>query len=300
MIRAAIPALSAPLRPLKRLVLAAFCLLLPVVCQAAPLVAASIKPLQHIAAAITDGISEVALVLDSSQDPHHISLRPSERRLLQEADVLLWIGPALELPLQRLVGQSRNSVITAQTLPAVSLLDPGAHPDPHLWLDTGNALAIATALGDTLAILDPANAGRYQHNQQAFARLLQQLDVELQALFGPHQGDAWAVEHDAFAYIGRQSGLAVPLQLKGSDNQMPGLRSVNAFTSAMRAEGLDCIVVEPDANVASLRTLLGHPALRVASIDIMGFALAVDASSYAGMLREAAQALASCMSEAHE
>src|SRR5690606_9203123 len=57
--------------------------------QAAPAVLASIKPLQLIAAAITDGVSTPQLVMDGGHDPHHITLRPSDRRKLQQADLVL-------------------------------------------------------------------------------------------------------------------------------------------------------------------------------------------------------------------
>src|SRR6187551_3528168 len=66
---------------------------------AAPQVATSIKPLQLIAAAITEGVSEPQLILGNNQDPHHASLRPSDRKVLAEAEVILWVGPILELPL---------------------------------------------------------------------------------------------------------------------------------------------------------------------------------------------------------
>ncbi|MEY3659664.1 MAG: hypothetical protein RLZZ169_489, partial [Pseudomonadota bacterium] len=65
-------------------------LALPAAAAPAPVLAASIKPLQLLAAAITDGVSEPQLVLGASEDPHHAALRPSQRRALQAADLVLW------------------------------------------------------------------------------------------------------------------------------------------------------------------------------------------------------------------
>lgn len=278
------------------------CLLLPVICnaQSAPLVVASIKPLQHIAAAITAGVSDPVLLLDGNQDPHHISLRPSQRSLVQEADILLWIGPSLELPLQRLVNQAPGKVIGADALEAVSLIDPGAHPDPHLWLDTGNARSIGSALAQALGMMDTANADRYARNLQDFISSLRQLDAETGSRLVRSELGAWAVEHHAFRYLERQFGLPAALQLKDSDNNMPGLRSVRAFMQDMQAQELDCILVEPGANTESLRNLLGNPALRVVSADIMGDGLAPGDDSYVRMLQGVVTALSSCMGAAHE
>jgi zinc transport system substrate-binding protein len=278
------------------------CLLIPVFCQAqpAPLVAASIKPLQHIAAAITQGVSDPLLVLDGNQDPHHASLRPSQRQLLQEADILLWIGPSLELPLQRLVNQFSGQAISAEALASVTLVDPGEHPDPHLWLDTGNALAIATALAQELGSLDAANADRYARNLQDFSRSLQQLEAEIRSLLFRNEVSAWAVEHHAFRYLERQFGLPAALQLKDSDNNMPGLRSIRAFTQAMLEKELDCILIESGTNTDALRSLLGDLALRFEFADIMGYDLEPGPASYVRMLQGAATSLSSCIGSAHE
>jgi len=278
------------------------CLLLPVICyaQPAPLVAASIKPLQHIAAAITQGVSDPLLVLDGNQDPHHFSLRPSERQLLQEADILLWIGPSLELPLQRLVNQFSGRAISAEALATVSLIDPGEHPDPHLWLDTGNARATAAALAQELGTLDTANADRYALNLQDFVRSLQQLEAEIRSLLLRNEVGAWAVEHHAFRYLERQFGLPAALQLKDSDNNMPGLRSIRAFTQAIQEKELDCILVESGTDANALRSLLGNPALRFEFADIMGYDLEPGPDSYVRMLQGAVTSLSSCIGSAHE
>src|SRR5687768_8381059 len=85
----------------RKLLVVGFCLLFfaATAVSAAPQVAASIKPLQLIAEAITDGVSTPELILSNSQDPHNAALRPSDRLTLAQADIVLWVGPMLELPL---------------------------------------------------------------------------------------------------------------------------------------------------------------------------------------------------------
>ncbi|MEZ5652385.1 MAG: zinc ABC transporter substrate-binding protein [Burkholderiaceae bacterium] len=66
-----------------------------------PVVVASIKPLHAIVAAVMKGIAEPALLLDGAFSPHAFALKPSQMRLLQEADLVVWVGPGLEAPLVR-------------------------------------------------------------------------------------------------------------------------------------------------------------------------------------------------------
>ena len=56
----------------------------------------TIKPLGFIAAAITDGVSEPNVLLPTGASPHDFSLRPSDIRSINDADLVVWVGPELE------------------------------------------------------------------------------------------------------------------------------------------------------------------------------------------------------------
>ena len=66
--------------------------------------------LQLIAAAITEEVSQPQLVMDGSQDPHHPSLRPSQRRTMNQADIFIWIGPQLETGMEPIIGELERAV----------------------------------------------------------------------------------------------------------------------------------------------------------------------------------------------
>lgn len=267
---------------------------------AAPIVAVSIKPLQHVVAAITQGVSEPLLVLDASQDPHNISLRPSERRALHDAALVLWIGPALELPLAELLQQVPGKVLTAQDLDGLVLLGAGKELDPHLWLNTDNARLIAATVAHELSALDNANSARYMDNLQDFDALLQNTNAQISTLLAASSKQAWAVDHHAFRYLEQQFGLSAALQLKDRNNNAPGLRTALAFTRAMKKQGLNCIVAEPDVNPQELRALLDNDRLVVERADILGVSIEVAADSYASLMLGVAQAIANCAGESHE
>ncbi|MCJ8338371.1 MAG: zinc ABC transporter substrate-binding protein ZnuA [Pseudomonadales bacterium] len=57
----------------------------------------SIKPLQLIAADITQGIIESTSLLPPGASPHQYSLRPSEVKRIHNAKSIFWVGPELEL-----------------------------------------------------------------------------------------------------------------------------------------------------------------------------------------------------------
>ncbi|EPJ48596.1 MAG: hypothetical protein OFPI_28810 [Osedax symbiont Rs2] len=61
----------------------------------------SIKPLQLIAADITEGIIEAVSLLPPGASPHQYSLRPSEVKRIHNASSIFWVGPELELFLSK-------------------------------------------------------------------------------------------------------------------------------------------------------------------------------------------------------
>lgn len=87
-----------PLSSLRSTLLALPLLALPFTVQAAenPSVVVSIKPIHGIASAIMAGVGKPALLIDGASSPHAYSLRPSEARSLQEADLVIYVSHGLE------------------------------------------------------------------------------------------------------------------------------------------------------------------------------------------------------------
>lgn len=267
----------------------------PGLSSAAPSIAVTIKPLYLIAAAVTNGITQPDVVWAQGQDPHHVSLRPSERRMLGAADVVLWTGPMLERPLADLVGELDASVLTVQTLTDLTLIDVDGQLDPHVWVDTGNARAIAAALADTLAKLDPANANRYAANRASFDAALDALDAELERNFAGSEARAWSVYHHALRYLERALGLQPPVMLADSENNAPGLRTAVRVREQLQQQGITCMLAEPGVNHDEIQTMLGLSGFRVVDANVMNNAGAAD---YVAYMRALAATLHDCLGPA--
>lgn len=262
---------------------------------AAPVVAVTIKPLQLIAAAVTEGISVPVLALAAGQDPHHLSLRPSERRTLADADLVLWTGPMLELPLAGVMDSMDATVLTVQQFEGLVLLQPDDSIDPHVWLDTRNARLIAATLAQALAAIDVPNAARYKANHQQFVAALAELDAEIAARLADFDTRQWAVYHHAFRYIEQQFGLQPPLMLADSENNPPGIRSILALQAQLRQGSIACLLTEPGVNHEELRSMLAPVQPTLIDADVMGVGLTADAGAYVVLMHNLALRVADCL-----
>ncbi len=289
-----------------------------------PQVLASIKPLQLIAAAITEGVSQPAVLLPPGANPHSYQLRPSERRTLHEADLILWVGPALEPYLAKLLLEHRAPV-AAMTLPGLTLShldEPEAplhthnetdteadahHPDhdahqhqgddPHIWLYPENARAIATALTTRLQQLDPANAAQYAGNLEQFSQSLDTLLVEVPQRFTNLDQQGFYVFHDAWGYLARAFALQVRGHITLSPEQQPGIRHLNSLRQTFKAEAPLCLLVEPGFKPAYLDRILEDLPVSRGTIDPLASTIEISAHGYRDYLIGTLETIDRCLSE---
>jgi zinc transport system substrate-binding protein len=59
-------------------------------------VVASIKPIHSLASYLMDGVGKPDLIVDGYASPHGFALKPSHAKMLQEADIVFWVGEDIE------------------------------------------------------------------------------------------------------------------------------------------------------------------------------------------------------------
>lgn len=91
----------------------------------APRVAVDIAPVHSIVAAVMEGVGTPDLIVSPGASPHGYSMRPSEARALDAADLVVWVGhgltPWLEGPVDTLGSEAEH--IELMDLPATLRMD---------------------------------------------------------------------------------------------------------------------------------------------------------------------------------
>ena len=64
-------------------------------------VVTTIKPLHSLIANVMDGVGEPSLIIEGSTSPHSFTLKPSHAKLLEEADLIFWVGEGIETFMER-------------------------------------------------------------------------------------------------------------------------------------------------------------------------------------------------------
>ena len=64
-------------------------------------VVASIKPIHSLASYLMDGVNKPGLIVDGYASPHGFAMKPSHAKMLQEGDLIFWVGEDLESFLEK-------------------------------------------------------------------------------------------------------------------------------------------------------------------------------------------------------
>jgi zinc transport system substrate-binding protein len=276
---------------------------------AAPRVLATIKPIHSLVAAVMAGAGTPDLLIQGAQSEHSYALKPSDAAEIGESAVIFEIGPDLETYLTRpLATLAHGSVVVLETAPGVKRLPARwgglwddvrsvteTAPDPHIWLDPENAVAMTTAIAAALSKADPAHAALYAANGRNEIARLKAQEKDLAAKLAPLRGRPYIVFHDAYQYFERRFGLSSVGAVTVAPDRPVGPRRVSTLRDAIRTRGIACVFREPQFPPALIQTLVEGSPARIGQLDPLGAALAPGPELYPKLLDAIAASLRGCL-----
>lgn len=316
--------------------LAAFALVMPPPgAEAASLdVVATIKPIHSLVAQVLDGIAVPKLLVDGKASPHSYSLKPSDARALNAADVVFRVSPALEPFTVKIADALPKSVklVTLEDAPGITLLDTrtsatfevhahkdeGKHvhahdehdkhdehddhddhahggKDAHIWLDPDNARAILRAVAAVLSERAPDLKPKLDANAAAAIARIDALDAELKASLAPLAGKPFVVFHDAYQYFERHFGLTAAGSITLNPEVKPSARRLAAVRAKVQQFGATCVFAEPQFSPKIVATVIEGSGARAGELDPEGASIANGPELYATLMRNLARGLGECL-----
>ena len=106
-------------------------------------VVASMKPVHSLVAAVMEGVGTPDIIIDGAGSPHTYALKPSQAQMLEQADIVFWVGHELEAFLEKpleTVGANAKSVelIDAHDLVKLGFREGGAFEKHMHGEETGH------------------------------------------------------------------------------------------------------------------------------------------------------------------
>lgn len=292
----------------------------------APRIVVTVQPVHALVAGVTGGVAQPKLLLPGGASPHSFALKPSQRRALQEADLVVWVGEALETffartlasaaPTQRVLTLlhspgvvaypvRRGDAFAADTAAEDAHEEPaqpgtGVHAhaalDPHVWLSPSNADAIVGAVTAALIDIDPANASRYRDNATRLQARIAALDAELAQTLAPVRDVPYIVFHDAYQGFERHYGLRAVGAVTVSPQRTPGAAHLRALRARIAQLGVRCVFSEPQFEPRLMQTVVQGTGARSGVLDPLGVDLIPGENAWFEIMQRLAASLRSCLS----
>lgn len=281
-----------------------------------PRVVVTIKPLHSLVAAVMGDLGSPDLIVRGAASPHLYSLKPSDARALEAADVVVWAGQGMELFLEealatlaveaRVVGLADAQGVELLPLRKGGMFEEHEHEgvepaglhgeaDMHFWLDPANAAPMLSAIAAALAAEDPANAVVYASNAEAYAGRLEALTAEIDSSLAPLRERPFIVFHDAYQYFERRFGLAAAGAITVTPDVLPGAARIADIRARIEDSGAYCLFVEPQFEPAIVDTIVEGSGVRLGTLDPEGTSLTEGPELYETLLRGLADSLADCL-----
>ena len=284
-------------------------------------VVASLKPLGFIASAIADGVTDTEVLLPDGASEHDYSLRPSDVKRLQGADLVVWIGPEMEAFMEKSVKNIPNAkqVTIAQLNDVKPLLMKGADDDDddhghndagseksdehhhhgdynmHLWLSPEIARASAVAIHEKLVELMPQSRAKLDANLKDFEAQLAATDKQVGNELAPLKGKGYFVFHDAYGYYEKHYGLTPLGHFTVNPEIQPGAQRLHEIRTQLVEQKATCVFAEPQFRPAVVEAVARGTSVRMGTLDPLGTNIQLSKASYSQFLSQLANQYASCL-----
>lgn len=151
-----------------------------------------------------DHLSVKSILAGADADPHSYQVSAADLAAIADADLVVYNGGGYDPWVSRVLAGRPGM----QSVDAFSLLEPqSATPDEHVFYNLSVAKAVATAIADRLADIDPTNAADYRANAAEFARGADAIAISEQAIATAHPAAGVIATEPVVNYLLAAAGL---------------------------------------------------------------------------------------------
>ena len=274
-------------------------------------VVASIKPIHSLASYLMDGIAKPDLIVDGYASPHGFAMKPSHAKMLQNADLIFWVGEDLESFLEKPLSSiaKKSEKIELMETKGLQVLkfrernifdehdhddhghddhgkkeddhddhghddhDGHAHGefDPHIWLDPINAKAMLNEMAEHLIENDPKNEAKYKSN---LAKALQEIDkLTIDVMTDLSNSVASIVFHDAYQYFEKRFNVNILGAFTVNTDVMPGAEQLAEIREIIEHDKVACVFSEPQFNPDIIKAVAKDMNIKTGVVDPLGATL---------------------------
>ena len=242
----------------------------------------------------------VTTLVGPDGDVHVYTPAPADARKIADAKLVVINGLGLEGWLSRLTQSAGGKAAMITASQGITPRKRGADADPHAWQSVANARIYVANIRDALLAADPAGAGIYRDNAQAYLAKLDALERDVRAAVAqiPPARRKVISTHDAFGYFAAAYGIEFIAPQGVSTESEASARDIAAIITQIKTSKIPAVFLENISDPRLMRRISTETGARIGgtlySDSLTGEK--GDAPTYIDMVRHNIKALTSALS----
>jgi zinc/manganese transport system substrate-binding protein len=241
----------------------------------------------------------VTTLVGPDGDVHVYTPAPADARKIADAKLVVINGLGLEGWLSRLTQSAGGKATMITASQGITPRKRGADADPHAWQSVANARIYVANIRDALVAADPARAGIYRDNAQAYLAKLDALERDVRAAVAqiPPTRRKVISTHDAFGYFAAAYGIEFIAPQGVSTESEASARDIAAIITQIKTSKIPAVFLENISDPRLMRRISTETGARIGgtlySDNLTGEK--GDAPTYIDMVRHNIKALTSAL-----
>lgn len=276
-----------------------------------PSVIATIKPIHSLVAAVMGELGKPELLIDGKSSEHDYTLKPSDMKKMQNADIIFFDSLDLETFLINTIPTLHDGTIAVelaasdgvtrqQALNSDMEVDEHAHGlyDPHIWLSPENAIAMVKQIKKILSMKDTKNRGIYEMNAKNYINKISKTSEKITLKLSPYKNVPFIVFHDAFGYFVKSYGLNQTAAVSLNPESPLGAEKISEINGVIKRKHIYCVFADPAFAETSVKKILNNPdRVKIATLDPIGNNIEKGDGAYLATLEGIANNFLSCFGD---
>jgi len=288
-------------------------------------VVTSIKPIHSLASYIMDSVGSPGLIVDGYNSPHSFQLKPSHAKMLEQADIIFWIGEDLENFLEKPLATIAKKAEKIELLEIKGIKklkfrernifeehdDHGHDAKKEEHDDHGhdakkeehdNHEGHGHGEYDPHIWLDPINAKVILNEitehliendsknastyKSNLAKALAKIDkLIIDVITETNTNLSYVVFHDAYQYYENRFNVNILGAMTVNPDVMPGAEQIHEIHEVIEHDNVSCILSEPQFNPDIIKSIAKDTNVKTGILDPLGANLKPGKDLYFDLIR---------------
>jgi zinc transport system substrate-binding protein len=297
-------------------------------------VVSTIQPINSLVNAVIGNTGKTILLIPTEASPHDYKLKPSDTKILQNANIIFFVSEHLEASVTKIFENLPKNIKTINLMEDTGIQhlairdneawerhdhhhghsdhdghddhdkhskkhddhdDHEKEDDVHIWLSPDNAVKIIKKINTELSLFFPENANKYDQNAKQMIKRINQLKVELKNELSAIKDKPYVVFHDAYQYFETSFDLNAVGSVALEGDIASSPKQISFIKDKIVKLKASCVFQEPQFDSKLVKIVVEGTNAKIGTLDPLGVNIKSGENFYLQLLKNMAKSLKDCL-----